>query len=254
MKKVAVLYICTGRYSQFWNNFYFGCEKFFLPNCHKEYFVFTDANIKTSNKRIHKIKQKKLGWPYDTLFRFRMFNSIKEELKKFDYLFFLNANMQFVDAVNEDILPSKKQKLLAVQHPAFYNKSRDEFTYETNLLSTAFIKLTEGKGYYMGGFNGGIATDYLQLIEQLDAAIDEDITNGIIALWHDESHLNKYFANHANIKVLDPSFGFPEGWSLPFEPKIIVLNKDKIGGHAWLRSRKKSLISKVVSYIKSGIS
>ena len=40
--KVAILYLCSGDYSIFWEKFFRSYEKKFLPECHKEYFVFTD--------------------------------------------------------------------------------------------------------------------------------------------------------------------------------------------------------------------
>ena len=93
--RVAVLYICTGRYSVFWEEFYRSMEKYFLKESKIEYFVFTDTDKlydEENNNRIHRIRQDNLGWPGNTLFRFRMFVGIKERLKDFDYLFFLNAN------------------------------------------------------------------------------------------------------------------------------------------------------------------
>lgn len=41
--KIAVLYIVTGRYTCFWNEFYESCEKYLLNDAEKKYFVFTDA-------------------------------------------------------------------------------------------------------------------------------------------------------------------------------------------------------------------
>jgi len=38
-----------------------------------------------------------------------------------------------------------------------------------------------------------------------------------------------------NNRILSPAYGFGEGWPLPFEPKIIVLDKAKFGGHHFLR-------------------
>lgn len=43
MTKVGMLYICTGKYTVFWPEFYRTFNDKFLPNCEKEYFVFTDA-------------------------------------------------------------------------------------------------------------------------------------------------------------------------------------------------------------------
>ena len=85
MKNIAILYICTGKYDIFWEDFYKTSEKYFLNNSEKHYFVFTDAqSIYDENcDRVHKIYQKTLGWPYNTLMRFNMFKGIEEKLKEF---------------------------------------------------------------------------------------------------------------------------------------------------------------------------
>lgn len=41
-KKVAILYIATGRYTVFWDYFYQSAESNLLRECKKHYFVFTD--------------------------------------------------------------------------------------------------------------------------------------------------------------------------------------------------------------------
>ena len=105
MNRIAILYICTGKYDVFWKGFLRSYEKNFLPNSIKEYFVFTDAPSlygEDKCKRIHKIFQKKLGWPYDTLMRFQMFDSIADRLQEFDYVFFMNANCKCVSVITEE--------------------------------------------------------------------------------------------------------------------------------------------------------
>ena len=70
--KVGILYICTGKYDVFWEEFYKSCEKYFLPNSEKYYFVFTDSNHlydEENNKNIKKYYQENLGWPDNTLKR-----------------------------------------------------------------------------------------------------------------------------------------------------------------------------------------
>ena len=42
MRKVAILYICTGKYNQFFKGFYDSAEKFLLADAYKHYFVFSD--------------------------------------------------------------------------------------------------------------------------------------------------------------------------------------------------------------------
>lgn len=97
--KVAILYICLGKYDVFWKEFYLSSEKYFLPACEKYYYVFTDSGyiFQEENEHIIKIYQADLGWPDNTLKRFHFFDSQYESLIKYDYLFFLNANCLFVD-------------------------------------------------------------------------------------------------------------------------------------------------------------
>ena len=42
MKKVAVLYIATGKYVRLWPGFLESAEKYLLKSCEVEYFVFTE--------------------------------------------------------------------------------------------------------------------------------------------------------------------------------------------------------------------
>jgi hypothetical protein len=74
----------------------------------------------------------------------------------------------------------------------------------------------------------------LQLIKDIDRNIDEDFSKNIIAIWHDESHLNKYLLGK-NIKISVTEYGYPEGIGLPIKLKIIILEKGRFGGHNWLR-------------------
>ena len=254
MNKIAILYICTGNYDVFWETFYKSSEKYFLTNSEKHYFVFTDSHkiYNQKNIRITKVHQKNLGWPYNTLMRFNMFKRIENQLKDFDYIFFLNDNILFVDKVTEDILPINED-LLVVKHPAFYNRNNLEFTYDRNEESTAYIEIGKGKYYVAGGFNGGKSKSFIKLINDLDKNINEDLKHNVIARWHDESYLNKYILDK-NVKVLEPEYIYPELWDLPFNPKIIVREKRFWGGHEHLRSVKEKSIKEVVKSIFTKIS
>ena len=73
MKKVAVLYIATGKYVRLWPGFLESAEKYLLKSCEVEYFVFTDVDHlaeEEDNPRIHRIFQEPMPWPYTTLLRF----------------------------------------------------------------------------------------------------------------------------------------------------------------------------------------
>ena len=230
MKKqfqIAILYICTGRYVAFWEDFYKSFEKYFLKKSKVEYFIFTDSLQITEeeNNNIHRIYQENLGWPGNTLFRFRIFNSIKEELAPFDFVCFFNANMVCMQEITEEEFLPLEQELLMVQHPGRYKSTAWRFPYERRKESSACIPKGKGRDYVYGALTGGKAEAFLKMAEELEKDIQKDFEKGIIAKWHDESHLNYYVWKHGNYKLLTPAYAYPEGWKLPFEEKIRVLDK-----------------------------
>ena len=59
-----------------------------------------------------------------------------------------------------------------------------------------------------------------------------DLGKNIIAVWHDESHLNRYFVDHKPTVILSPSYCYPESWKLPYKKRLLALDKN----HAAIRS------------------
>ena len=152
-----------------------------------------------------------------------------------DFLFFLNANMIVNNKVSEEILPGQENNfLMGVNHPGFYNKPRELFTYERQPRSAFQIPTDRGRYYFQGCFNGGRSAEFLKMSMILDCLIDLDLSNGIMPIWHDESALNWYYLNR-NPLVVNPSYAYPEGWNLPFDAKIIQRDKNKFGGYNFLR-------------------
>ncbi|MFT3681683.1 MAG: family 6 glucosyltransferase [Ferruginibacter sp.] len=224
---IAILYICTGDYVVFWKNFYDSAEKFLLPGFDKDYFVFTDAAHVAGEElpNVHRVYQKALPWPYPTLFRFKFFTGIEAMLRSFDFIYFFNANIRICKTITpEAFLPAPDEELVVTQHPGFWNKTNDTFTYERNPASAAYIPMGEGDVYAAGGLNGGSSSSYLQFIHTCHKNVEADIEKNIIALWHDESHLNKYIIGK-KVKVLHPGFLYPDGMELPFEKIIHLENK-----------------------------
>lgn len=244
--RIGILYICTGKYEIFWKDFYLSAERHFMHNQSytREYYVFTDCPKiydEENNLHIHRIKQKNLGWPNNTLKRFHIFLQIKQQLlKETDFLFFCNANLFFKQNIGDEIIPPKEiNQLVGTIHPGFYKSCNTEFTYERNPNSKAYIPEGEGTHYYAGGFSGGYTEAYLQLCETIKSWVDSDNSNNITAIWHDESHINKYFLSNPPL-TLTPAYLYPEGWIIPFEEVIMIRDKNKkeYGGHEFLRKKK----------------
>lgn len=247
---IGILYVCTGKYTIFWDEFYTSFKKNFCKSSEKKFFVFTDANdLKyADNQDVRVVYQEQLGWPYDTLMRFSMFNKAKNELSECDYIYFFNANMVCEkEVIEEEILPciGKGQQLVVVKHPGYGSKKMMYCPLERNSKSLAYIPYNKGRVYVCGGVNGGTASAYLQLINDLKERIDNDLSNGIIAKFHDESHLNKYILNREDVRVLTPEFCNPDDLSIPYEKKIRLLDKRKyLNINAIKKITKESLIKK----------
>lgn len=245
--RLAILYICTGRYAQFFLPFYRSCESFFLPQIQKTYFVWTDdTTIAVGKENVRLLYKEASGFPNDSLFRFEMFLQAQNELESFDYIYFFNSNALFLQPIYEDILPDESGLAIGIwpgkrlhQHPMFY-------PYERNKESLAYIKpFQKDYHYFMGGINGGTAEAYLNMIKTLSHNIRDDYNRGIIACVHDESHINRYLRDHP-CKILDPIYSTPEEYTyhkLSYTPKIIFRDKVKIDP-CFDKGRDRSLLGK----------
>ncbi len=249
--KIAILYICTGKYECFWDEFYSSAKNKFLINYEKHFFVFTDNKslINSKLQDVSFIYQEKIGWPFDTLYRYQFFSRIKNNLKEFDYSYYINANAIIVAEIGEEIFPDP-HSFIGSQHPCYFDKKSEEFIYERNPKSIAHIPFGNGEHYVMGAFIGGKTGPFLRMCEKLNEQIQVDLQKDIIAIWHDESHYN-HFLQSNSYKLLSPSYVYPEEMTLPFEPKIILRDKAKFGGHNSLRGiYENSIISKLRNRIK----
>jgi histo-blood group ABO system transferase len=229
--RIGLLVIATQKYIQFVPGLHESVLQHFLKGHKVTLFVFTNGTPPSGTVRI---PYEHRPWPHSTLMRYHAFSSQRDLLSQMDYLYYCDADMRFVADVGEEILGS----LVATVHPGFYDKMPDDFTYERRKESTAFVGPGEGSRYFAGGFNGGLTDRFLSMAEDIARRIDIDSSNGIVALWHDESHLNRYLLDHPPTKILSPSYCYPESaaWAPPFPPKLVALEKD----HAVMRETASS--------------
>ena len=235
MKKFWILYICTWKYDVFRKEFYNSCENYLLTDWEfeKHYFVWTDSDKIKWSDRIHIFHQENLWRPDNTLKRFHIFLSQEKELEKMDYLFFFNANLEIKQPIWEEILPKGKNTIVVTKHPWYFNKNNKQYPYDRNLKSTAFIKKWEWSYYVAWWLNWGTSYSFLKMGKDLARNIDIDKDNWVIALWHDESQLNRYIydlemnAHKEDFTLLPPSYLYPEWWDFSFPCKILIRDKAK---------------------------
>jgi histo-blood group ABO system transferase len=228
--KICILTIATNKYIQFVEKLYDTIEENFLNGHEINGLIFTNHECETSDN----IKISQIGhepWPIPTLKRYNYFVQEKEHILKYDYCFYLDADMRIDSKVGDEVLGD----LVATIHPYKFFEKPEQFSYERRPESLAYIPVGEGKHYFAGGFNGGKTEKFIEMSEVIADRVNKDMENGIIAVWHDESHMNRYLIDNPPTTILNPSYCFAEefiGTEYPFDPKIIALKKN----HNELRS------------------
>ena len=256
--KIAINFIGTGNYLKFFPKYYETFMEYFVPECEKDFFVFTDGelgdeipeNIKiisvTEESDIRKedyndwnsITVKSMGG----LKRFGQIQKIKEQLSQYDWYVYLDADMYCCsDIISYSEFFDDRKDFFAVQHPCqnigmckFTSPSREDLPFERNELSLSCVKYEEQVDdvYVQGCLWGGKIPKIFDLIDTLSDSVTKDLDNGIIAVARDESHLNRYrIDNINNFHVLDPSFAKPGDYSpnqFTFEARMIHSPLDKM--------------------------
>lgn len=224
---IALLCLSTGQaYWQFISPFLHSARTFLPPHIP---YLFTDCRKdfgipqKTTNPE---------GYPLTTLHRYRTFLQIREQLDRYDHVFYSDIDDLFVSPIEADDICC--DGITAVSHAGFHHGDPKCRTYERRPQSTACIS-TLGDCYYAGGFIGGSHDAFLAMAEAIVKNVDIDEKNGVLAEWHDESHLNRYLLDHPPARVLTPAYHYPEPlllrkqfrqmWGEDYLPKIVCLEK-----------------------------
>lgn len=231
--KLAVIFIGTGEYINFLPSWHQACEEKLVPKVEKKYFVFTDGVMQGVPDNVYAFKQEHLPWPYITLLRFETILKAKNALLDFDYALFLDADTLVTSEIKSEELFTDK-KYIGVQHPCHFMQMppHDRFpgAFETRRESTAGISEGDDTSvYFQGCLWGGKVPYVIEMIEELHRRTKVDLDNDIIAQWHDESQMNKFFSERReDVHVLGPSYAYPEVFTqyCNFESKIVHLAKD----------------------------
>ena len=230
--KVAITFIGTNKYLDFLPKYYESIKENFLSNSEKVFLVFTDGDGDFPDD-VKVFKQEHLEWPYITLKRFEIINKARKEIEDCDWLVFLDADTRVVSQVTEEEFFSDKP-YFGVHHPCHALKMQPHTEYpgafETNTNSRAGVTEDDDTSmYYQGCLWGGRVPEVLDMIDELDSRVEEDLSNDVIAVWHDESQLNKFYSEvKEDVHLLGPEYAYPEVFQdhCNFEPKIVHLAKD----------------------------
>jgi len=232
--KICILLIATNKYIQFVEPLLENIEEKFLKGHEKHCLLFTDHEIEevSENVTVHQIEHE--PWPMPTLKRYNYFIEKKDFISEFDYCFYFDVDMKIIADVGDEVLSD----LVATMHPyqSFFPPMIR--SYERDTKSLASVPVGQEPQYYCaGGFNGGSTKEFLKMAEKISFCVNKDLESNVVALWHDESHMNKYFTIKTPTKFLTPEYCFAEEFigsnEYPYtNPKIVALKKN----HNELRS------------------
>ena len=221
--KIAILNVATGKYIKFVEKLHRDMREKLFVGHDVSFFLFTDNEDRDFPDDVIKIPVTKKGFPGDTLYRYHYFLKAEQQLQEYDFILYTDVDMAIHKSIGVEIVSN----LLAVQHPGFYNKPNG--TFERRPTSSACLPHSVVSPYLCGGVQGGRAEHYLEACRAIKEQIDVDDSNGVMAIWHDESHWNCYLHKCGKkVTVLGPEYcyyNFP--WISHLKKTAIIEALDK---------------------------
>lgn len=197
-----------------------------------------------------------LGWPDATLLRYELISSVESTIVG-PVIVYLDADMRFV--TTPTFLEPNWQasaSLTFTLHPGFYVRNLRSLlsltyqsprtfirflkvrlsekgfgTWENRRTSAAFVSKNERKNYVCGGIWFGERDKVLGMCKILSSRTKIDSASGIVARFHDESHLNWFITQISDLDLLPPENCFAEGYANLKELTVRVIAVEKEISH-----------------------
>jgi hypothetical protein len=240
---VGVISIATNGYSKYWKDLVVSADKNLPKDADVRFHLFTDEvdecrefSSRFSTRKFQFYKIESLGWPEATLHRYRIYSEHRESLTE-EVLMHLDSDMLIEqNFLNEIFSRPLTAGMGLVLHPGYFRpKGFDKYTYyfsnkiafirdlrlrmrigglgawEIRQKSQAFVMRKRRKRYFCGGIWFGKREEFLSLVQELESQERIDSANGVTAMWHDESYLNKW-ATESEFSTFSPSLCFEKSY------------------------------------------
>lgn len=228
--KIAFVTIATNKYISYAENLLESMNKFAFADTKSKVSLFVFSNMSQLFKnRLGRVATKGVNithvpFPLISLLRYHYYSECTE-LNDYDYIFHIDCDMIFKSDVSEEIL----SKRTCVSHPGMVSfKNKNSYPYDKNPVSNAYVSDEAGKHYYQNCFQGGEKEEFLSMCKLLRNRCEEDLRKNYIALWHDESYMNRYMVENEPTLVLPPTYAQPESWPSFGETKILHVDKNHL--------------------------
>ena len=204
--KIGIIIISTGeKYHKYYEKLSNTIKEKFCPEIDKKIILFTDQDYANDENHVT-VKIKHLPNPLTTLMRFHYFVMARSFMEDCNFLYYIDCDIEVVTKIEfKEVKPDSIDQIVAVRHPWAQSKD-NRWIVEDDPESTAYIENVEN--YCQGCFFGAYKDKFFELTDYCNENINKNLSNNLIARWHDESHLNKYI-NDKNIKILDWKYVTP---------------------------------------------
>ena len=251
--------------AEMWSELINSAEKHLTDFISAHFILFTDSADQIPDEIIRKLGDRLsivtiqgLPWPYPTLYRYRYILSQREQIKT-THVMYLDADMLFVNDIEIFHEISQESGIALTLHPGFYRPRgyRKALFYSQHPIilakdicslynkggigsweessdSMAWVEKSKRNQYVCGGVWFGPTDAISNMCHLLNENIEIDESRGIMARYHDESHLNYFAANH-QVTLNIPRLCFDESYPQlkGIVPIIIAVNKNV--GVKWVR-------------------
>ena len=243
MKKVAISFWATGKYLNFFTNWYPSFEDKFLPDAQKHYYVFTDGAIEGCPDNVTIIEIPDYGFPDTFNMTFEVVSKLKDTIADYDWFLSIDADMMMADTVTYDQFFDESKSYIGVHHPCHFlgmtGHTEAPGSFDVSEESNSSVKdILDMSVYYQGCIWGGKTSMVFDMMKCLDDWTKDDLSRGVVGRFFEESYLNKWFLlNKEDTHTLSPSFAFPEMFAsaCTFDAKIVHVHKDnsQFGNNLW---------------------
>ena len=250
INSLDVFSIATNGYDKYYLDLLKSAEKYVVTPTKPVFHLFTDntSNIESQVREFKNIRVclhtiPSYEWPEATLVRYQLIYQNGEHFKN-QVLMYIDSDMLFKNIFGPELNPDMwKSGLAFVSHPGFWReeigfdlqsikdlylrfKSGGLGTWESRPISMAFVSRNMRKVYACGGIWLGLKEEIIIFAKEMFQNVEIDKQRGITAIWHDESHLNKYISEHSTT-ILTPEYCFDPVYLYlkKIEPRIEAVRK-----------------------------
>ncbi|XP_053293461.1 N-acetyllactosaminide alpha-1,3-galactosyltransferase [Pleuronectes platessa] len=207
---VALTVFAVGRYlDAYLPAFLNSSERHFMLGLPVTYYVFTDMPEKVAAVQLPPLRSLKVirvekhsRWQDISMMRMKIISDVIETdiRHRCTHVFCFDVDQVFTGRFGSEALGNS----VALLHAYYYRLPKSMYTYDRNPRSKAYMKT--GDFYYHAAIFGGLCESVKALADACYQSIMEDKENNVEALWHDESHLNKYLWRHKPSRLLSPEY------------------------------------------------